>query len=166
MLETNDFEEYQDINLLKHTHSDETKSALIHTSQESRYKADVGEEWVGEGKEEEARVGGPRDYHARDEFDLRWFIRIILTKLHHKSERSVFAGSIRRSNDDRIPNTALVPNRIRKATDEQSGSLAHESILCHEELGNRDSGSYHIMTFSGTGEALTPAGGSDCIRYD
>jgi hypothetical protein len=42
-------------------------------------------------------------YHARNEFDLRWFIRIIFIKLHDEFECAVFERSICRTDDDGIP---------------------------------------------------------------
>src|SRR5271154_6225610 len=42
-------------------------------------------------------------YHARNEFYLRWFIRIIFIKLHDKFERSIFKWCISRTNNNSIP---------------------------------------------------------------
>src|ERR1700736_5710641 len=87
-----------------------------------------------------------RPYHAGNEFNLRWFVRVVFIKLHHESKRPVLKRCIRRANDDGIP-------KVSKLKD-IAGSMAG---------GRRRRERYHVITFSLTGLALTPAGGSDCI---
>jgi hypothetical protein len=97
MLETNDFEGCRDKDLLMHIHSDETRIN--------------GEIW-GES-------GG---YHARDEFYLRWFIGVVLVKLHDESKCSIFKRCICRTEDD------CIPTQISSVTDIKS---SRDSLPCH-----------------------------------
>ena len=82
MLETSDFEGCRDKDLLMHIHSDET-----------RINGDVG--------------GEVEVYHARDEFYLRWFIGVVLVKLHDESKCSIFKRGICRTEDDSIPTPSV-----------------------------------------------------------
>lgn len=78
-------------------------------------------------------------HHPRNELDLRRLIRVILIKLHDEFEGTIFKGRVCGADDDGIPVRISI----------------HVHII-----------PYQVMTFSLTGLALTPAGGSDCIRYD
>ena len=59
-------------------------------------------------------VGGARgnfgDYHAREEFDLGWFVGIIFIELHDEFKRPILERGICRANNDCIPTKPqLVP---------------------------------------------------------
>jgi len=41
--------------------------------------------------------------HLADELDGRRFVRILLLKMHNKSERSVFEGGVSGANNDSVP---------------------------------------------------------------
>jgi hypothetical protein len=101
MLETNDFEECRDKDLLMHIRSDETRISR--------------------------EVGGGRGYHARNEFYLRWFIGVVLIKLHDEFECSIFKWSICRTQDDGVP------TQVSSVTDTKSprDSLPGHHVFTH-----------------------------------
>ena len=47
--------------------------------------------------------------HARNKFNMRWFIGIILIKLHHEFKRPILKRRIRRPNNHRVPTPPSVP---------------------------------------------------------
>ena len=72
-----------------HTHSDET----THTTSVHWRTDEVLEQGAG-------NLGV---YHAREEFDLWWFVGIVFIKLHDEFKRPIFKRCISRSNNNRIP---------------------------------------------------------------
>ena len=85
--------------------------------------------------------------HLRDELDAGGFVRVLLFEVHDEPEGAVFEGSVRGADDDCVPGGA------------------EESIQClwgRRRMGG--GGCYHVITLSAIGLALTPAGGSVCMR--
>src|SRR5271170_498174 len=66
-------------------------------------------------------TGGPMGvwsgggYHAREEFDLWWFVGIVFIKLHDEFKCPIFKRSISRSNNNRIP-TQIQSTLLQKRT--------------------------------------------------
>jgi hypothetical protein len=56
---------------------------------------------------------------------------------------------------------------MNKLKDAQTRRRDERCLEGEQEEGGKErrKGAYHVMTFSLTGLALTPAGGSDCILY-
>lgn len=82
--------------------------------------------------------------HLADKFDSRWFVGILLFKVHDQAEGSIFERRIRRSYNHSVP------------------SFMYVSLLGAAVCTSRDA--YQVITLSAMGDAETPAGGSVCIR--
>jgi hypothetical protein len=82
--------------------------------------------------------------HLADEFDPRWLVGILFFEVHHKPKGAILKGCVAGSDDDSIPTKSA-----------RSASVSR---------GDSVTASYHVMTLSAIGLALTPAGGSVCMR--
>ena len=83
--------------------------------------------------------------HLADKLDPRWFVWILLFKVHDQTEGPILERCIHRPYYDSIPSFMYV-------------SPFGPQVICM----SRDA--YQVMTLSAMGEAETPAGGSVCIR--
>ena len=84
--------------------------------------------------------------HGGDEFDAGGLVGVLLFEVHDEAEGAVFEGGVGGADYDCVPG---------------EGSVSGVCEVCPSEWRGLW---YQVMTLSAIGLALTPAGGSVCMR--
>lgn len=89
------------------------------------------------------------------------FVGVLLFEVHYEAEGAVFEGCIGWADDDCVPECKIPPlavSILRLSDWYNKGETSMTLLLIGVALA------YHVMTLSAIGLALTPAGGSVCMR--